>query len=265
MFRRNELGKAFILTGSGSNGKSTFLNMLKTMLGRRNVSALDLKKLNDRFSTVMIFGKLANIGDDISDEFITDAADFKKIVTGETIDAEQKGQPKFEFEPYVKLLFSANNIPRIGKGRDSHAILRRLIIVPFNAKFSSSDPDYVPFIGDKLKTQEAMEYLINIGIKGLKRVLITRKFTESEKVQKELEEFEENNNPILGFFKEVDKDEIENEPTNKAYQAYQEYCLANSLQPLSNGEFSKQVKKYFDFIIADKKINGKKYRIFVSK
>lgn len=265
MFRRNELGKAFILTGTGSNGKSTFLNMLKTMLGKRNVSVLDLKKLNDRFSTVMLFGKLANIGDDISEEFVTDAADFKKIVTGETIDAEQKGQPKFEFEPYVKLLFSANNIPRIGKGRDSHAILRRLIIVPFNAKFSSKDPDYVPFIGDKLQTQESIEYFIQLGIKALKRVLIDRKFTESEQVQRELEEFEENNNPILGFFKDTDKDEIENEPTNQVYQKYQEYCLANSLQPLSNGEFSKQVKRHFDFIIADKKINSKKYRIFVSK
>jgi len=265
MFRRNELGKAFILTGSGSNGKSTFLNMLKTMLGKRNVSALDLKKLNDRFSTVMMYGKLANIGDDISEEFITDAADFKKIVTGETIDAEQKGQPKFEFEPFVKLLFSANNIPRIGKGRDSSAILRRLIIVPFNAKFSSSDPDYVPFIGDMLKSQDAIEYLIQLGIKALKRVLYTRKFTESEKVQRELEEFEENNNPILGFFKEVDRDQIENEPTNQAYKSYQEYCLANSLQPLSNGEFSKQVKKQFDFVIADRKINGKKYRIFVAR
>lgn len=265
MFRRNELGKAFILTGTGSNGKSTFLNMLKTMLGRRNVSVLDLKKLNDRFSTVMLFGKLANIGDDISEEFVTDAADFKKIVTGETIDAEQKGQPKFEFEPYVKLLFSANNIPRIGKGRDSHAILRRLIIVPFNAKFSSNDPDYVPFIGDKLQTQESIEYFIQLGIKAVKRVLIDRKFTESEQVQRELEEFEENNNPILGFFKDTDKDEIENEPTNQVYQKYQEYCLANSLQPLSNGEFSKQVKRHFDFVIADKKINGKKYRIFVAK
>lgn len=265
MFRRNELGKAFILTGSGSNGKSTLLNMLKTMLGRRNVSALDLKKLNDRFSTVMIFGKLANIGDDISDEFITDAADFKKIVTGETIDAEQKGQPKFEFEPYVKLLFSANNIPRIGKGRDSSAILRRLIIVPFNAKFSSSDPDYVPFIGDKLRTQESIEYLIQLGIKGLKRVLISRQFTESEQVQRELEEYEENNNPILGFFKEIDKDEIENEPTNLVYRKYQEYCLANSLQAMSNIVFSKEVKKHFKFTIVDKRVNGKKSRVFVSE
>ena len=265
LFRRNELGKAFILTGSGSNGKSTFLNMLKTMLGKRNLSVLDLKKLGDRFSTVMLFGKLANIGDDISDEFVTDAAEFKKIVTGETIDAEQKGQPKFDFEPYVKLIFSANNIPRIGKGRDSSAILRRLVIVPFNAKFDDKNPSFKPFIGDSLKGQESMEYLIQLGIQGLKRVLINRKFTTSQKVQDELDEFEETNNPILGFFKECNNEEfnIEGEPTNKVYKKYQEYCIANSLTPLSNGEFSKQVKKHFDFVIVDKKIQGKKYRIFV--
>ena len=265
LFRRNELGKAFILTGSGSNGKSTFLNVLKTMLGKRNLSVLDLKKLGDRFSTVMLFGKLANIGDDISDEFVTDAAEFKKIVTGETIDAEQKGQPKFDFEPYVKLIFSANNIPRIGKGRDSSAILRRLVIVPFNAKFDVTNPDFKPFIGDSLKGQESMEYLIQLGIQGLKRVLTNRKFTASKKVQAELEEYEETNNPILGFFKECESDEItlENEPTNKVYKKYQEYCIANTLTPLSNGEFSKQVKKHFGFVIVDKKIQGKKYRIFV--
>lgn len=267
LYRRNELGKAFILTGSGSNGKSTFLNMLKTMLGKRNTSVLDLKKLGDRFSTVMMFGKMANIGDDISDEFITDAAEFKKIVTGETIDAEQKGQPKFDFEPYVKLIFSANNIPRIGKGRDSTAILRRLVIVPFNAQFTkeSMGDDFKPYIGDDLKSQESMEYMIQIGIQGLKRVLENRKFTTSAKVQSELDDYEETNNPILGFFKETDKDDIENEPTNDVYRQYTTYCSENSIQPLSSGEFSKQVKKYFKFVIVDKRVNGKKRRVFVSE
>ena len=264
-FRRNELGKAFILTGSGSNGKSTFLNMLKTLLGKRNLSALDLKKLNDRFSTVMMFGKLANISDDISDEFIADSAEFKKIVTGETIDAEHKGQPKFDFDPYVKLISSANSVPRMGKGKDSSAILRRLVIIPFNAKFDSSNPNFKPFIGDSLKGQESMEYLIQLGIQGLKRVLTNRAFTSSKKVQEELDEYEETNNPILGFFKECENEdfEFENEPTNKVYKRYQEYCLSNTLTQMSNGEFSKQVKKHFNFAIVDKKIQGKKYRIFV--
>jgi putative DNA primase/helicase len=267
-YRSNALagGKAFILTGTGANGKSTLLDMVKRLLGSVNISVLDMKKLsNSRFSPAMMAGKIANIGDDISDEFINDSSDFKKIVTGQTITAEFKGQDEFAFEPYCKLLFSANSIPRIGKGRDSGAILRRLVIVPFNAKFDSSSPDFMPFIGDDLKCQESMEYLIKIGLEGLKRVLETRQYSTNEAMQEELQEYEETNNPIIGFFREAENDEIkiEDEVTSVVYRKYNEWCLSNSLQPLSNGEFSKQVKKHFDFKIADRRVNGKKCRIFV--
>lgn len=267
MFRRNELGKAFILTGTGSNGKSTFLNMLKQLYGKRNTSSLDLKKLSDRFSTVMLFGKLANIGDDISDEFIMDASIFRKVVTGETIDAEQKGQPKFEFDPYVKLFFSANNIPRMGKGRDSNAILRRLVIIPFEASFSPTDPDFVPFIGDKLKSQDAMEYMIQIGIAGLKRILENQQFSSSEKIQKELDEYEESNNPIIGFITECEMENfpVENEQTNRVYQRYIEYCLASNLNPLSNIEFSKQINRLMNMQVKTKRIGDKTYKVFVAR
>lgn len=268
LYRSNNLagGKAFILTGTGANGKSTFLDMVKCMLGKKNLSVLDLNELNDRFSTVMMFGKLANIGDDISDEFVTNAAKFKKIVTGQTISAEQKGVPKFDFDPYCKLIFSANNIPRMGKGRDSGAIIRRLVIIPFNARFSSTDENFKPFIGEELQCQESMEYMLTLAIKGLKRVLLNKKFTDSAKVQEELDEYDISNNPVLGFFKESEDDEdikIENEPTKDVYRRYQEYCLANTLTPLSAGEFSKQVKKYFGYQIISKRIGNKIFRIFV--
>ena len=80
-----------------------------------------------------------------------------------------------------------------------------------------------------------------------------------------MDEYEENNNPILGFFKECEDEEfqIENEPTNKVYKRYQEYCLANSLQPMSNIEFSKQVNRILNFKVVNKTIQNKKYRIFV--
>lgn len=262
-YRRNELGKAFILTGDKSNGKSTFLSMVQCLLGDENIASLDLKELGDRFKTAELFGKLANIGDDIGDEFIANAAIFKKLVTGDRVSAERKGQNPFEFNNYSKFLFSANNIPRIKD--KTGAVQRRLIIIPFDATFSASDPDFNPYIKHLLKTEEVMQYLINLGIQGLKRVLLNRAFTSSTKVQKELDEYEEQNNPILGFFRECEDEDfkIENEPTNKVYKRYQEYCLANSLQPMSNIEFSKQVNRILNFKIVDKKINGKKFRIFV--
>lgn len=260
-YRRNELRKAFIMIGDKANGKSTYLDMIKTLLGDANTSALDLGELGDRFKTAELFGKLANIGDDIGDDFIPNPAIFKKLTSGDRLNAERKGQDPFDFNNYSKMLFSANNIPRIKD--KSGAVINRLIIIPFNAKFSADDPDFDPYIKYKLRKPESIEYLIQVGIEGLKRVLKNRRFTTSDKIQKELEEYEENNNPVLLFFKEEPK--IENEPTNAVYRQYTEFCLANSFTAMSNIEFSKQVKKRFDFEIANKTIKGKKYRIFVKR
>lgn len=262
-YRRNELGKAFILIGDKSNGKSTFLDMVKTLLGEYNITALDLKELGDRFKTAELFGKLANIGDDIGDEFIANAAVFKKLVTGDRVNVERKCQNPFDFNNYSKMLFSANNLPRIKD--KTGAVIRRLIIIPFDAKFSKDDPDYKPYIKYELREQESMEYLVNLGIQGLKRVLQNRQFTTSGKIEEGLQEYDESNNPVIGFVKEIGEDIIDNEPTNNTYKRYNEYCLANSLQPLSNIEFSKQMIKRFNFMVVDKKIDGKKYRIFGKK
>ena len=152
----------------------------------------------------------------------------------------------------------------MGKGSDSQAIMRRLVIVPFNAKFKSDDPNFRPGIEEDLKGQESMEYLIQLGIQGLKRVLATKNFTTSNKIKQELEEYEERNNPLLMFVKDCEDEEydIESEPTSAVYDRYKEFCLAESLQALSKIEFSRQVVKTFDYKVIDKKINGKKYRLF---
>ena len=262
-YRRNELGKAFILIGDRSNGKSTFLDMVKTVLGERNIASLDLGELGDRFKTAELFGKLCNIGDDIGDEFIANAAIFKKLVTGDRISVEKKGQDPFEFNNYSKMLFSANNIPRIKD--KTGAVQRRLTIIPFDARFSAEDPDYRPFIKYDLRDRECVEFMILKGLEGLKRVLVQQDFTSSVRVKKELEEYEETNNPVIGFLKEYEREDLVNQPTKNVYRTYNEYCLANNLQPLSNIEFSKVIKKKFSFEIISKKVDGKTFRLFVER
>lgn len=175
---------------------------------------------------------------------------------------KENGRDPFDFDPYTKLLFSANSIPRIKD--KSGAVLDRLIIIPFNASFSKKDPDFDPYIKYKLRSNEAMEYLIQLGIKGLKRVVIKNSgFTNSARVEAELKEYEENNNPIIGFFNEISEDEIINEPTAKTFRKYNEYCLNNNFTPLSNIEFSRKLTKYYGLIIKSKMINGKRFKIFV--
>lgn len=262
-YRRNELGKAFILTGDKSNGKSTFLDVIKYMLGDENISALDLKELGDRFSTSMMFGKLANLGDDIGDDFLsgTQVSTFKKIVTGNRIKAERKGQDPFEFNPYIKMLFSANDIPRMKD--KTGAVLRRLVIIPFNATFTVNDPDFDPYIKYKLVEQESIEYLIRVGVEGLRRVIQQNHFTQSERVDREIKEYEEENNPIAGFIEDQGLDMIENQLTADVYKRYQVFCADNSLTPMSNIVFSKQINKRLGFIVKVVKLNGQSKKLFV--
>lgn len=267
-YRRNELGKAFILTGDKSNGKSTFLDMVKAVLGEENVSALDLKELGDRFSTSMMFGKLANIGDDIGDDFLqgSQVSTFKKVVTGNRIKAERKGQDPFEFNPYVKLLFSANDIPRMKD--KTGAVLRRLVIIPFNARFSkylpdgTVDPEYNPYIKYELVEQSSIEYLIRVGIEGLRRIIENNEFTKSEKVQQQVEEYENENNPIKAFIDDQGIEMIEDEPTADVYKRYQVFCAENSMQPMSNIVFSKQINKRLGLETVATRLNKKIVRVF---
>lgn len=262
-YRRNELGKAFILTGDKSNGKSTFLDVIKYMLGDENISALDLKELGDRFSTSMMFGKLANLGDDIGDDFLsgTQVSTFKKIVTGNRIKAERKGQDPFEFNPYIKMLFSANDIPRMKD--KTGAVLRRLVIIPFNATFTVNDPDFDPYIKYKLVEQGSIEYLIRVGIEGLRRVIQQNHFTQSERVDREIKEYEEENNPIAGFIEDQGLDMIENQLTADVYKRYQVFCADNSLTPMSNIVFSKQINKRLGLTVKQRKISGQVKKLFI--
>lgn len=264
-YRTNTFNKAFILTGDKSNGKSTFLKVLSEILGNENITSLDLKNLGDRFSKASLYNKLANIGDDISDEFIQDASLFKKITDGGRIQAEKKGQDPFEFNPFVKLIFSVNNMPRIKD--KTGAVLRRLVIIPFNARFQETDEDFNPNIKNELIKKDSIEYLIRLGIAGLKRVICKNTFTASKKVQKEIDEYEDFNNPVKGFFRECDEQfgegYIFRETATAIYKKYQVYCAENNLQPESNTVFGRTLKSLFGVESKQKKIGGKNVRMYV--
>ena len=261
-YRRNELSVSMFLTGEKANGKSTFLQMLQDVLGTQNTSNLGLDELEERFAPATMFGKLANIGDDISDDFLRGKAiaHFKKIVSGNMLKAENKGADLFFYKPFVKLIFSANQIPRM-KDRTG-AVLRRMVIIPFNATFRKTDPDYDPWIAHKLKAPEVMEYLCKIGIDGLKQVLINRSFSQSKKVDEQLKEYTEYNNPVLLFLAETEKEEIINQETKLVHSKYEIFCNDNGFQNMGLANFSKEITRQLNCMVKDKRINGRKARVF---
>lgn len=264
LYRSNTLGggKMIVLLGDKANGKSTFIDMLKAMLGTENYSTLDPGETKDRFSTAMLYRKLANLGDDISDAYLGDAAQLKKIITGNEIKAENKGQDPFTFEPYCTMICSANDIPRI---KDSTgAVQRRLLIVPMCATFTKADPDFDPAITYKLQEEQNIEYLIQLALTGLAEVLNHKSFTEPKQVTEQLAQYELENNPILGFIAECDVDtDIINQETKLVYSKYEIYCSENGLVPGSKLTFSKRLNAALGTRTKDKRLpGGKKGIIF---
>lgn len=267
-YRANDYKKSFMLTGKGNNGKSTFLDCVKSILGDGNISALDLKELGDRFSTSMMFGKLANIGDDIGDDFLqgSQVATFKKVVSGNRIKAERKGQDPFEFNPYVKLLFSANDIPRMKD--KTGAVLNRLVIIPFNARFTKYlpsgeiDPDYNPKIKYQLVEQSSVEYLIRVGVEGLKRIIENQGFSKSDATEQMAEEYDLMNNPIKGFFAEQEEGYIFRETVQDIFTRYQLYCNDCGIKPETKISFGKTVAEMFQVESKNTRVNGKQVRFY---
>lgn len=264
-YRRNELRKSFFLLGEKRNGKSTFLDMVQTLLGEDNVSNLDLCEIGSQFRTAELVNRLANIGDDINDEWVSNTATFKKVVSGDVITVEKKGKDPFKLRSFAKFFFSANSLPRLGRGKDSSAVMDRLVVIPFDAKFSKQDADYDPFIKYKLREEAVIEALIVKAIPALKEVLADQEFVQCDRVAENLAEFEKSNNPILEFFDDLDEADYKNEPVKTVYQKYATFCLSNNLQAMSALEFQKQMKKHFNLAVKNVELNGKKTRVYIDE
>lgn len=232
--------KAFVLLGQGANGKSKFLEMILNWIGEENCSTLALEDLSARFRTSQLVGKIANIGDDSGADLLQNTAIFKKIVTGDSLTVEFKhGQP-FNFSNKAKMLFSANNLPPSSDKSDG--FFRRIIIIPFSAKFTPQTPGYDPNIIEKVTTEEARSYLLNLALNGAIRLLKNGEFDIPEEIQNLTRLYEINNNTVLQWLAAV-KRPIENSVDQVIYTEYCLYCQSTNSIPVKLTKFNDEIKK----------------------
>lgn len=255
--------KAFLFYGSGSNGKSTILDLIKTFLGRRNYSAIALEKVTDRFNTAELENKLANIGDDVDNTTIKDTGTLKKLFSGNAIMVERKGERPYTIEPYATHIYSCNSIPR--SFDKSEGFYRRWLLIPFNARFSANAEDYDPMIEDKITTPEALSYLLNIGIRGAQRLIKRGKFTEPQSVVDALEAYKADNSTTLSWIDDanLNVDYFLENPRDKLYSEFADWCKISGIKStMVTGKktFFREIAQKFDFEEkAQQKHDGKRY------
>ena len=233
----NSFRGAVMLYGqSGSNGKSTLLNMITQLIGRENASFLSLQDTAERFRLIDIYGKAVNVGDDIPDSYFPDSSLFKKLVTGEHVMAEKKGQDPVSFRPYAKLFFALNNLPPVND--KSRAFFSRILLVPLNNDFSKIGKQDRT-LKDKVWSQSEMEYLTKIAMDGLHRLLEQGDFTRPLCVQQAMAEYQIECNPVLEFLHEYKS--VIGLPAQEVYDDYRRWCYEAGRKEMSRNTFSKEV------------------------
>lgn len=255
----SKLNRAFIMIGDGSNGKSVFMTMLKTLYGEDGFSPLSLTQCTEKFCTHMLYNKFANLGEDISGIYKRETDVFKCLTDGNTIKAEQKGQDPVLFNATTTLIFCANDIPKLGNGSDKKAIMRRLQIIPFRANFDKAGFKKDLTMADKVKQPEVLETLAVRSIMAIRNVMLNGLDlidVESE----EKTEYTEMLSPLETIIHTVGV----NGTAKEVYNRYKTECYAMGLTPLGLFQFYKEMRK-IGYTKVQARINGESRYMFKSQ
>lgn len=238
-----------VLIGEGSNGKSTYIGLLKDVVGDDNISGLQPKDITARFLGAHIVGKTANLGDDIASGYLDDkdCAIIKSVATGDLMFTDVKGGTGFKFEPYCTMVFSCNAFPRLAD--TTPGFMRRFMPIEFNAKFTNADPDFDPMIGEKLREEETLEYACVIGVEGLRRVIAQNGPTPNEMSEAVKGDLAREGNTALQWFSDegITAEHIVGMTKEEVHKEYSEWCERNGYArtAMASGTLSAQIGTYF--------------------
>lgn len=188
--------KALIMQGEGSNGKSTFLDVLKALVGERLYSGLSISALEDPAKREMLVGKYFNIGEETNVHSLARSEVFKTAVGGGELDMKRLYMQPFMYRNKAKLIFACNRLPYTNDL--STGFFRRLLIVPFKATFMNGTDN-------KMLKQELLNELpgiLNILITSYKNLCDRKDFLVGEQMEAELTAYKNDNNYVWAWIKE---------------------------------------------------------------
>lgn len=188
--------KAVLLTGEGSNGKSTYLRGVIAFIGKQNTAAISLHKLEqDKYAAARLVGKLANVCPDLPSAHLSSTSVFKALTGGDVVGAEYKYHDSFEYVPFAKLVFSANQPPH--SDDSTHGFFRRWQVVPFTMTFEEGAEGTAPReeLDARLSQPEELSGVLNKVLDALAKIRCSG-FTQSDSMTQAWHEFRRTTDPL---------------------------------------------------------------------
>lgn len=241
--KSNKYEKAFMLFGSGDNGKSVFIKLVESFVGPHNTSHVTLQDLDgDRFASADLYGKLVNTFADLPAHKLSSTGTFKTLVSGDSIRAQFKyGQP-FSFVNRAKLIYSANKIP--DSDDTSHAYYKRWLILAFEKSYTEGSKD--PNLIQKLTTPEELSGLLNLALIALRHLEKEGGFRDIP-VEEVKRDYERKSNTVKAFLQEMCLINLGAPEflirTGEFHEEYRKFCRQRKERPLDANIFGVELKK----------------------
>jgi len=241
LVRHAKYEKALYLIGPGADGKSTYMKILRELVGPENCSAVSFGAIEDQFQRSAMYNRLVNLSAEIGAESL-ESQYFKKIVSGDTLQAAYKHVDSFEFDPFCKLVFAGNMLPRVRDNTDGY--FRKLLIVQMKRQFLEDDPERDPNLLDKLKAE--LSEIFYWALCGLARLVKQGHFTFCDETRDLMQDYRRLNNPVLCYVEEeCDLGDGLEVSKKDLYSDYQNYCKRNGYTGLNAGNFFRELVAVF--------------------
>jgi len=233
--------KALLLDGGMLNGKSTFIELVCTMVGQENVSEQSLQALNsDRFSRAQLNNKLINMFPDLPKKKLYDNSVFKMLTSDQWIDGEEKYVRKFRFKNTIHQIYSANKIPDV-EDPDELAFFRRWICITFPNSFEGKADKTLL---EKLTTDVELSGFFNIAMIGLRALIENDKFCYDKTVEDIRKVYLTKSNPVQAFLDECTEYSTHDIVKKGLYETFVAWCKVNAItSTMKDNSFGRALKK----------------------
>jgi P4 family phage/plasmid primase-like protien len=234
----------FILHGAGANGKTTFMEAVRSALGDYAQQAefstfLERRSDGPRNDVARLKGARFVSAVEVGSNRRLDEAQVKQMTGGDTVTARFLYAEYFEYEPTYKIFLAANHKPTI-RGTDN-AIWRRIRLIPFVVTIPEGERDKQ--LPQRLRGELAgilawaVRGCVNWQREGL---------AVPEEVKRATEDYREEMDSLAGFLEDcvvaqgsgkVAKDEL--------FKAYEKWCERNGEEAFGKTLFGKLMKERF--------------------
>ena len=241
--------KFLMLSGTGRNGKGTFVHILKKLAGRENVADVPLGKMGNENNKQLLEGKLFNFCDEVNLGDFKDIGEIKKMTGEGEILVKMMWHQPYLIQARAKLIFSCNELPYLPE--TNVAVRDRILLVPFENQYTDEKGNIDR--GLKAKLEAELPGILNIFLNGYNRLETRGHFTQSTMMAKALTEYISSQNPVAEWLEDTPELEVlplngrhTFVPSDVLWKQFNEWFIHQGGKEMAHNAFSKKLCQVID-------------------